>query len=55
MEVISLIGIIAGIAFFILCCCKGIQMFLAALLASVIIIVFSLIFMKYTAGKERNF
>ena len=41
MEVISLIGIIAGIAFFILCCCKGIQMFLAALLASVIIIVFS--------------
>ena len=41
MEVLSLIGIILGILFFIVCCFKGVQMFLSALLASLIIIVFS--------------
>lgn len=41
MEILSLIGIGVGIAFFIFCCYKGVQMFLSALIASLIIIVFS--------------
>lgn len=41
MQWLSLIGILIGIAFFIICCYKGIQLFLAALVASIIIMVFS--------------
>ena len=41
MEILSLVGIILGILFFIFCCFRGIQLFLSALLASLIIILFS--------------
>ncbi len=41
MELLSLLGILIGITFFIVCCFKGVQIFLSAWLASVIIILFS--------------
>ena len=41
MEILSLLGIGIGIGFFIFCCFKGIQMFLAALGASAVIVIFS--------------
>ena len=52
MEILSLIGVCIGIAFFIFCCYKGIQMFLAAMIASLIIIVFSGMPILETLGGE---
>ena len=41
MELLSLTGVAVGIAILVLGCYKGVQMFLTAVLASIVIIVFS--------------